>query len=71
MNGYKTANKKREKRVEQIDIVTGKVVAIFDSTREAERQTGINSAYISQICRGKFKQCFGYSWCYVESLANH
>lgn len=71
MNGYKTANKKREKRVEQIDIVTGKVVAVFDSTREAERQTGINSAYISQICRGKFKQCFGYSWCYVESLANH
>ena len=67
MNGYKTANKKREKRVKQIDILTGKVVDIFDSIREAERQTGINSAYISQICRGKFKQCFGYSWCYVES----
>lgn len=66
MNQYEKANKKRMKKVMQIDIETQKVVAVFDSIREAERQTGINNSYISQICKGKFKQCFGYSWCYVE-----
>lgn len=67
MKQYETANHNRKKKVMQIDVVTQKVIAVFDSIREAERQTGINSAYISQICKGKFKQCFGYSWCYVES----
>lgn len=67
MSAYKIANKKREKRVAQIDTKTQKIVAIFDSIRDAERQTGIKSSYIVQICKGKFKQCFGYSWCYVES----
>lgn len=66
MNGYKIANQKRQKKVKQIDVVTQQEIAIFESIREAERQTGIKSSYISQICRGKFKQCFGYSWCYVE-----
>ena len=66
MNGYKIANQKRRKKVKQIDAVTQKEIAVFESIREAERQTGINSSYISQICRGKFKQCFGHSWCYVE-----
>lgn len=67
MKQYTNANNKRKKKVKQIDIVTNRVVGIFDSMREAERQTGIKSSYISQICKGKFKQCFGYSWCYVES----
>ena len=66
MKAYENANKKKMKKVMQIDVAKQKVVAIFDSIREAERQTGINSSYISQICRGKFKQCFGYSWCYVK-----
>lgn len=61
-------NYRRKKKVKQIDVVTQEVVATFDSIREAERQTGIKSSYISQICKGKFKQCFGYSWCYVEEL---
>lgn len=68
MQQYNVANKNRQRAVKQIDVVTQKVVAVFDSIREAERQTGINSSYISQICRGKFKQCFGYSWCYVEGV---
>lgn len=66
MTQYEKANFNRQRPVKQIDIVTQQVVAVFDSMREAERQTGIKSSYISQICKGKFKQCFGYSWCYVE-----
>lgn len=70
MQQYNAANKNRQRAVKQIDVVTNKVIAVFESIREAERQTGINSSYISQICRGKFKQCFGYSWCYVEEVQN-
>lgn len=66
MKQYKKANAKRQKAVKQIDVVTQKVVAVYPSMREAERQTGIKSSYISRICKGKFKQCFGYSWCYIE-----
>ena len=68
MPQYEKANQNRRRKVKQIDIVTQQVVAVFDSIREAERQTGIKSSYISQICKGKFKQCFGYTWCYVEEL---
>ena len=68
MQQYKKSNLKKQRAVKQIDVVTQKVVGVYESIREAERQTGIKSSYISQICRGKFKQCFGYSWCYVEEL---
>ena len=63
---YKKANTKRQRAVKQIDVATQKVVAVYASMREAERKTGIKSTYICQVCKGKFKQCFGYSWCYVE-----
>jgi hypothetical protein len=66
MQQYKKANAKRQRAVRQIDVATQQVVAIYPSMGEAERKTGIKSSYISQICSGKFKQCFGYSWCYVE-----
>lgn len=66
MKGYEIANAKRQRAVKQIDVATQQVVAIYPSMGEAERKTGIKSTYISQICSGKFKQCFGYSWCYVE-----
>lgn len=68
LSAYKNANEKRKKKVAQIDINTNKVVNIFNSMLEAQKQTGINTAYISQTCKGKFYQCFGYHWCYVEEL---
>jgi hypothetical protein len=67
MQQYKKANTKKQRAVKQIDVTTQKVVAVYSSMREAERKTGIKSTYICQVCKGKFKQCFGYSWCYVES----
>lgn len=66
MPQYKEANNKRKRAVKQIDVKTKKVVAVYESVREAERQTGIKSSYICQVCKGKFYQCFGYHWCYVE-----
>lgn len=64
----KIANKKLCKKVVQIDYKTKQVIAQYDSIKDAERKTGINSVYISQLCRGKGKQCFGYSWQYIEDL---
>ena len=68
MTQYKTANEKRKRAVWQIDYKTGDKIKKFDSIAEASKETGIATSHIVSICRNKFKQCFGYSWCYVESL---
>ena len=39
---------------------------IYESTREAERQTGIRHSNISSCCNGKLKTAGGYPWKYVE-----
>ena len=38
---------------------------IYESTREAERQTGVGHANISQVCNGKRKTAGGYHWKFV------
>ena len=70
MKQYKIANEKRKRAVWQIDCKTGNKIKLFNSIRDAERETGINSSYIAQICQHKFNQCFGYSWCYVEDIGD-
>lgn len=66
MAQYKTANEQRKRAVWQIDYKTGDKIKKFDSIAEASKETGIATSHIVSICRNKFKQCFGYSWCYVE-----
>lgn len=43
-----------------------KFVAEYPSTREAERQTGINQAHISMVCNGKRKSSGNFIWKYKE-----
>ena len=38
---------------------------VFDSTKEAERQTEINNHHIADVCRGERKTTGGYHWRYV------
>ena len=38
---------------------------IFESTMEAQRQTGVNRCNISKVCSGKLKSAGGYHWRYV------
>lgn len=38
---------------------------IFESTKEAERKTGIAHNHISKTCNGKLKTTGGYHWRYV------
>lgn len=48
--------------VEQIDKLTGVVIATYPSLREAEIQTQIHWTGISAVLRGKRKSAGGYYW---------
>lgn len=52
-------------RVEQRDLETGEVIAVYDSAKEAGRQTGFSQGNISSCCRGRYKQAYGYTWNYL------
>lgn len=41
---------------------------VYQSAREAERQTGIDSKLISRVLVGKRKTTGGYSWSYYEEV---
>lgn len=43
----------------------GKLFAIYNSSMEAERQTGISSGNICQCCLGNLKSAGGFIWKYV------
>lgn len=60
--GAKACWNVRKKRVVQIK--DGKIIAEFNSTREAQRQTGITQQSISGCCCGKLKSAGGYGWKY-------
>lgn len=58
LRGKKPANCKKVLCVE-----TGE---IFESTREAQRMTGIAQGNISAACNGKLKTTGGYHWEYIQ-----
>lgn len=39
-------------------------VGIFKSTKEVERQLGVNHSHVSKCCKGTLKQCNGYRFEY-------
>lgn len=64
---YKTKRKttiKTSKMVAQMHI-NGTIINVFNSIREAERQTGISNGNISRCCRGEFGTAGGYAWKYI------
>ena len=44
----------------------GELIAEYQSTREAERQTGCCHGNICNCCKGKYKSCGGYIWKYKK-----
>ena len=44
----------------------GKLIKIWQSTNEVERQLGFSHSYISATARGKHKLAYGYVWKYVN-----
>lgn len=56
---------KKSKPVLQIDKNTGKIINLFSSSKEVERQLDFNQGNISSCCLGKQKTAYGYYWCYT------
>jgi len=44
----------------------GKLVKVWQSTREVQRQLGFFNGNISQVARGKRKTAYGYVWKYIK-----
>ena len=59
-------NKVQSKAVNQLDIETGKVIATYNTIREASKATGSQDGKITMVCQGKRKSHNGYSWEYVN-----
>lgn len=58
-----------KKPVVQMNKDTGEVIAVYESAREAHRQTGVNYKGISSCCNGKKKTYGGYKWAfYTEGV---
>lgn len=63
--------KKLGRRVKQITM-GGEVVRVFDSTKHAEAETGVNHRHIQELCTGANKNrhtAGGYRWQYVDNTA--
>lgn len=52
------------KKVAKIDPKTNKIIQVYSSIQEAERENG-NTKHISSVCKGKRKTCAGYKWRYI------
>jgi len=58
---------KPQKPIQQIDKLTGEIIAEYVSTHQASRETGINRGNICSSARdkNKFKTSGGYKWRYI------
>lgn len=54
------------KKIKQIDAKTGKLIKIWNSTMDIERELQINHAKISNYCRGTKPRCKKYKWEYYN-----
>ena len=62
--------RKLSKPVVQIDPTTNKIVKMWESAREADRQGGFDFKNISQCCNGKRKTHKGYKWMFLSDYKN-
>jgi hypothetical protein len=54
------------KRVAQIDKQTNKVIKVYRSTGEVERQNGFHNQNIGRCCNGIKPSMYGYKWKYIS-----
>lgn len=57
------------KKVNQIDIITGQIIATYNGVAECSRITGIRKENIAAVCRGNSRQktAGGFKWEYICS----
>lgn len=58
-------NKSLYKKVVKIDKYSKKIIKIYSSISEAEKENG-NTKHISDVYTGKRKTCKGYIWQYIN-----
>ena len=61
-----------QKTIEQLDLETGQVIAVFDSVTAATKAMGGTDNIVSRIsavCKGHYKSAHGYFWRYKGSTA--
>ena len=60
--------KKQKKKISQIDMETGAIIAIYSTPTEAAKAIGKPEAgsHITQVCKGTRKMAYKYYWKYIE-----
>lgn len=61
----------RMKKINQVDLYTGKIVNTFNSLKEASKTINGNSSSISQCLNGKLKSSGGYKWSFIKTMEDH
>lgn len=61
----KLTNGKRSKKVAQYTL-EGKLVKVWPSSMEIQRQLGYSQGNISMCCRGERRVAYGFVWKYIE-----
>ena len=69
-NNYGTANERKRNHPSKSSQVfqytlDGKLIAVWPSTMEIEREMGFDNTNIGRCCRGKTKTSNGHKWSYV------
>jgi len=49
----------------------GKLIKVWQSTHEIERQLGFAQGNITRVANGKYKTAYGYVWKYIEKGINN
>lgn len=60
---------KNKKKVNQYDL-SGNFIKQYECLKQAEKETGILSQNIGEVCRGQQKYAKGYLWRYVDDNTN-
>lgn len=60
--------KLHRKKVKQLSYDGTQLIKIYNSIRDAEKETGISNKQISKVCRKKMPTAHGYRWEYVEPV---
>lgn len=66
LTAYSIANERKKKRVKQIDLITNKVIKVYDSIRQASKETGIPSSNIVNVLKGRGSKTKNFIWCYIK-----
>lgn len=59
-----------KRRVHQISILTGEIIATFESLKEAKEKTDVSDTGIAKCCKGSRQTAGGYKWEFADKNPN-